>query len=76
MPESEYSKDMVRTTDVMTQNETPFSSIIGDNPQILQGLADCNFMYASPIQVSALPVIIDGNGKLLLYSNLTDSLNK
>jgi hypothetical protein len=71
MPASEYSKDTDRTTDVQTQDETPFSAIIKDHPLILKGLSDCEFINASPIQVAALPTIIAGNGnlyKIFLFS--------
>lgn len=63
MSQSEYSKDTDRTTDVQTHNQTSFSMIIGNHPQILKGLTDCAFINASPIQVAALPTIIAGNGK-------------
>lgn len=72
MPVSEYSENTDRTTDVQTQDQTPFSTIINSHPEILKGLTNCAFIYASPIQVAALPTIIAGNGKIvqyILYSN-------
>lgn len=64
MPASEYSKDTDRTTDVQSQDETPFSTIIKDHPIVLKGLTDCGYINASPIQVAALPTIIAGNGNI------------
>jgi len=64
MPVSEYSKDLDRTTDVQTHDQTPFDSIISEHPLILKGLSDCGFINASPIQVAALPTIIAGHGNL------------
>lgn len=64
MPASEYSKDIDRTTDVQTYNQTPFSTIFSSHPEILKGLTDNAFINASPIQVAALPTIIAGNGKI------------
>lgn len=64
MPVSEYSKDSGRTTDVQTQDQTPFDDIIKGHPLILKGLSDCGFTNASPIQVAALPTIIAGHGNL------------
>lgn len=63
MPTSKYSMDTDRTTDVQTQDQTPFGSIIDHHPTLLQGLADCGFTSASPIQVAAIPTIIAGNGE-------------
>uniref|UniRef100_A0A2S2PUL9 RNA helicase n=1 Tax=Schizaphis graminum TaxID=13262 RepID=A0A2S2PUL9_SCHGA len=71
MPASEYSKDTDRTTDVQTQDETPFSDIIKDHPLILKGLSDCEFINASPIQVAALPTIIAGNDTIVEAKNGT-----
>lgn len=64
MPVSEYSKDTDRTTDVQTQDQTPFHNIIKNHPLIVKGLTDCGYINASPIQVAAFPVIIDGNGNI------------
>lgn len=63
MAMSNYSKDTDRTTDVLTHNQTPFSNLVGEHAKILQGLTDCGFINASPIQVAAIPLIRDGNGK-------------
>lgn len=65
MPASEYSKDIDRTTDVQTHDQTPFSTIVSSHPEILNGLTDSAFINASPIQVAALPTIIAGNGKIV-----------
>lgn len=64
MPVSEYSKDTDRTTDVQTQDQNPFLTIIKGHPVILKGLTDCGYINASPIQVAALPAIIAGNGNV------------
>lgn len=68
MPVSEYSKNTERTTDVQTQDQIPFSTIINGHPEILKGLTNSAFIYASPIQVAALPTIIAGNGEIIQYT--------
>lgn len=69
MSTSDYSKGTDRTTDVQTHDLTSFSTLIKNHNDILQGLTDCGFINASPIQVAAIPTIIDGNGKTNLQIN-------
>ncbi|XP_050520403.1 DEAD-box ATP-dependent RNA helicase CshA-like isoform X2 [Daktulosphaira vitifoliae] len=71
MPVSEYANNTNRTSDVQTCNKTPFSTLISDSHTVLNGLTSIGFMYASPIQVAALPTIIGGQDTIVEAKNGT-----
>lgn len=58
------SNDIDWNPDLQFIDQPLFSTIVTNHPKLLEGLTDCGFINAAPIQVAALPPIIAGDGKI------------